>query len=242
MVASEEHEHPFLWLEETRRELFEHWTSTTGHRAGATARTWACEIALGCRTCNEHLSLPCSLLREANEIGVFLQESSFTKDKWMFLRLYLILLSEFADQLQDISGLLELRLAKPPSLTSLWANNWAKHRLKFLVQHHPDLILADEYEDWSEMGKELPVLLYPCANGIELPTHIIDTNWLRSVKTDGKRPDLAMANGVHKAVIVVPPLRDFLVEVISYYRAFVDAAKVARVAVRLFESKAGCAH
>ena len=60
------------WLEVTQAALYEHWGATTGHRPKANRSTWACEIAQGCRQCNEHLSLPCSLLAEANEVGLFL--------------------------------------------------------------------------------------------------------------------------------------------------------------------------
>jgi len=44
------------WLKDTRTRLYEHWVTTTGHRPNASYGTWACEIADGCRTCNEHLS------------------------------------------------------------------------------------------------------------------------------------------------------------------------------------------
>ena len=60
------------WLAKSSATLFEKWATTTGHRPDASHGTWACEIATGCRTCHQHLSLPCSLLMEANEIGAFL--------------------------------------------------------------------------------------------------------------------------------------------------------------------------
>jgi hypothetical protein len=67
------------WLEPTQQQLFDTWRSTTGHQPDASSRTWACEIANHCRTCDEHLSLPCSLLQEANEIGEYLQAPCYAE-------------------------------------------------------------------------------------------------------------------------------------------------------------------
>src|SRR5690349_23098677 len=91
---------PEDWLRQTQSRLFDKWASTTNHRPGASGGTWACEIYHGCTTCQEHLSLPCSLLAEANEIGTFLSTSCFSDEPAAFLRLYLILLSEFSSQLE----------------------------------------------------------------------------------------------------------------------------------------------
>jgi hypothetical protein len=60
------------WLQKTQDRLYQHWVKTTRHRKEASHGTWACEIASRCRTCREHLSIPCSLLQEGNEIGEFL--------------------------------------------------------------------------------------------------------------------------------------------------------------------------
>ena len=120
------------WLDLTQASLFESWHKRTGHKPSATNATWACEIARSCRTCNEHLSLPCSLLAEANEIGCFLEQSSYSEEPATFLRLLLILLSEFTGQLRDVGGMLKLQTSKPPKLLSVWGNNWAKHRLSLI--------------------------------------------------------------------------------------------------------------
>ncbi len=133
------------WLLQTQRALFAKWSSTTGHRPGASGQTWACEIAHGCRICNEHLSLPCSLLSEANEIGAFLAGAGYSEDPAMFFRLYLMILSEFVAQLEGAGHLMKLGLDKKPRLVSLWANRWGKHRLQILLQHHPLMAFADTY-------------------------------------------------------------------------------------------------
>ena len=133
------------------RKLFEKWSSTTGASTQTVNGTWACEIAHGCRTCREHLSLPCSLLAEANEIGSFLNSTCFCEKPATFLRLYLLILSEFGSQLEQAAKLMDLGLSKKPRDVALWANRWAKHRLQILLQHHPLMAFADQYGDaWPE--------------------------------------------------------------------------------------------
>ncbi len=90
------------WFEPTQRRLYDSWVCTTRHDGSATGGTWACEIASRCRTCNEHLSVPCSLLAEANEIGKFLGATCYSNDPGIFFRLYLILLDEFCAQLEEV--------------------------------------------------------------------------------------------------------------------------------------------
>jgi hypothetical protein len=65
---------------------------------------------------------------------------------------------------------------------------------------------------------------------------IINTDWLCDV-AGGKRPDLGLANGRSKAVIVVPPMAEFLDETIAYFRAFIDAALKVPDRVRTFMSE-----
>src|SRR3954469_9411274 len=89
------------WLKVTRQMLLQKWVARTGHHSNARNSTWACEIAFGCRTCNEHLSIPCSLLKEANEIGHFLQLSCYDQRCESFVRHYFILLFEFCQELKD---------------------------------------------------------------------------------------------------------------------------------------------
>ena len=224
------------WLEKERTALYDRWVSATGHSPEANNRTWACEIAFGCRRCDEHLSLPCSLLREANEIGLFLSATCFTARGDSFLRFYLILLSEFVNQLRDLADLLGLEVGKPPKEVVVWANRWAKHRLHVLVQHHPAMIFADQYGDeWPEIERGLTSLVCEDRCGNQWPAMLIDTAWLCAAA--GKEPDLSLANGEAKAVIVVPPMRCFLDRTISYFRTFIDAALEAPDAVRAFRSE-----
>lgn len=252
LMAPTQHESPsryrgsqpaalFPWLEAARKRLYEAWVGTTGHHPRASNNTWACEIASGCRTCDEHLSVPCSLLREANEIGHFLNTTCFTSTPWSFLRLYLILLSEFNQQLNDLAGMLKIRIGKPPKLVAVWANRWAKHRLNILVLHHPTILFADEYEQsWTQLEAELFRSVFECRDGTKIPVEIIDTKWLERPQGGMKAPDLTAANAGNKAIVVVPPLDVFLAETIEYFRNFVDAALQNRSVVRHFEARHSC--
>jgi hypothetical protein len=227
---------PEDWLEITRYRLYDTWVATTGHAPDANRGTWACEIALGCRTCDEHLSLPCSLLAEANEIGLFLSTPCFTARPRSFFRFYLILLSEFVNQLRGLSHSLGLEIGKPPKLVVVWANCWAKHRLHILVQHHPEPIFADEYgEKWLEMERALPGSLYEDNRGKQRPVMLINTAWLCD-EANGHEPNLELANGEAKAVIVFPPMQDFLDQTCGYFRHFIDATLKAPSVVRKLQS------
>jgi hypothetical protein len=228
-------EFPIDWLDQTRARLLEKWTTTTKHQPNATVGTWACEIATGCRTCNEHLSLPCSLLSEANEIALFLSSSCFTNDAPIFLRLYLIILSEFAAQLECASDLMKLGLRKKPKLVCLWANRWSKHRLQILLQHHPLMAFADQYDKkWTVANSRFRTEPMRDACGNTRPVQVIDTVWFE--QHPGNRPNYSDANGPAQAIILVPPLLDFLDETIQYFREFVDKCLEDPGKIRRFES------
>ncbi|HWE37519.1 MAG TPA: hypothetical protein VG406_13200 [Isosphaeraceae bacterium] len=232
---------PDDWPQQTSGKLFEKWATTTGHRPEAGYGTWACEIATGCRTCREHLSLPCSLLAEANEIGAFLSSTCFCEEPATYLRLYLIILSEFGSQLDQAAKLMSLGLGKKPRLVALWANRWAKHRLQILLQHHPLMAFADQYGDeWPEAERRFHSEPLYDACGNSQPVRIIDTHWLEHVHGGSMNPD---ANGPGRAIVLVPPLMGFLDEVIEYFRSFVDACLRDPGKIRRFESSSylrGC--
>ncbi len=224
------------WLVRTQEALFQKWSSTTGHRPGAGRNTWACEIYRGCTTCQEHLSLPCSLLSEANEIGAFLTTRCFADDPAIFLRLYLIILSEFIGQLEGAAEVMDLRIGKKPHLVSLWANRWGKHRLQILLQHHPGLAFADQYgSKWAEVEKDIRTGTIVDRCGNNHAARVIDTNWLEQHHGKRLNPD---ANGPGRTVILVPPMMDFLDPTIRYFRGFVDACLKDPERIRRFESEA----
>lgn len=224
------------WLPLTQAALFERWFKTTGHRSNARFNTWACEIANRCRTCDEHLSIPCSILREANEIGTFLESACYSDEPAGFLRLYLVLLSEFVNQLKDLSRLVKIKVEKPPKLVVVWANRWAKHRLGILVQHHPAFIFADKYGTTADQFfAELADASLTDSCGFERPLQVIDTQWLSG--HDSGTPDLNEANDGAQAIVTVPPLMSFMDEVIKYFRHVIDRFVESPEAVKRFESK-----
>lgn len=222
------------WFRACRDRLYHRWDSTTGHGGTRCSGRWACEIYSHCRTCDEHLSLPCSLAAEAEEIGLFLKSPDFSDRPVTFLRLFLILLSEFTGGLCDVAGLIGVKLGKPPKDVSVWCNRFAKHRLNILVQHHPLYVFADSYgEAWKAFEPMLPTkcLVDRCGNRRKLA--LIDYSWL----TDSPRAsDLTLANADAQAVIVVPPLIQFLDSTMDYFREFVDACVENSELVKRFES------
>ena len=221
------------WLERIQPVLFERWLTKTRHKRKASRGTWACEIATGCRTCSEHLSVPCSLLTEANEIARLLESSCYTDEPTTFFRLYLIVLSEFVSQLHDLSVLMGLNVGKPPREVKIWANRWAKHRLEFMVLHHPAIVFSDRYGgDESRLRGEL--MSGPCVDrGREVPFRLVGAETLAN-KT---QVNLVAANSGIRTVVVVPPLSSFLDATMTYFRRFVDTALANSEAVKIFESK-----
>jgi hypothetical protein len=232
---------PEGWLGSVQASLFKKWTATTRHRPGASGGTWACEIYHGCSTCSEHLSLPCSLLAEANEITSFLGSACYSDEPATYFRIYLMILSEFAAQLESVAQLMSLRTGKKPRLVALWANGWAKHRLQILLQHHPLMAFADAYGGrWAVAQVRFRDEPFVDRCGNRQPTRIIDTKWLES---HHGRQTCKDANGPGRAIILVPPMMTFLDEVIGYFRGFVDACLKDPERIRAFESSSfvrGC--
>lgn len=230
------------WLPLTQTALLDRWFNATGHRSNARFNTWACEIAHRCRTCNEHLSIPCSILREANEIGAFLESACYSEEPVVFLRLYLVLLSEFVNQLKDLSRLVRIHVEKPPKLVVVWANRWAKHRLSILVQHHPLFLFADKYgATAAQFFAELADANLTDGCGLAKPIQVIDTQWF--IEHDSGTPNLDEANDDAQAIITVPPLTSFMDEVIRYFRHVIDRFLESPEAVKQFESnnvRSGC--
>ena len=224
------------WLAVAQAALCEKWYRTTGHRRGASRGTWACEIANRCRSCREHLSLPCSLLAEANEIGAFLDTPCYTEAPLTFLRLYLIILSEFVNQLQNVARLIGVTVGKPPRKVTVWANRWAKHRLHIMVQHHPDALFADRFEnEWDDTVTKLRRHVFTDLCDAKHPTMVIDYVWL--TQACGKTPNLHSANDECVAILAVPPLATFLDATIAYFRKFIDACLREADRVKQFESE-----
>lgn len=222
------------WFTKTRLHLFETWTKTTRHGLKGPTNGWACEIGFGCRTCTDHLSIPCSLATEAHEIAVLLNKEWSEDEFPVFFRFYLVALSEFVRNLESVGKMLGLRIPGPPGNVCSWCNNFAKHRLCILIQHHPGIIVADAYgADWPEFEKKLSKAVFrdKCEN--ERPIQIIDQKWFSGERSK----DVLGANGEAQAMIVVPPLMDFLQSTMTYFRTLVDACKKEPELVKQFESE-----
>ena len=229
------------WFAPTRRRLYDKWATITGHGVVAGPHRWACEIYHGCQTCNEHLSIPCSLAREAFLVAQFLNKDWADDEMLLFLKNYLITLDEFGSDLESVAKTLGVSCPrKPPDLVSAWCNNFAKHHLCLLIQHHPIYIMADSVGDqWPAFAAALPTSRFVDRCGNSRPLEIIDRKWFGR----DRARDAVSANGERQTVVVVPPLMDFLDETITYFRAFVDACNAESELVKKFESQhfvAGC--
>jgi hypothetical protein len=222
------------WFQSTQVRLLEMW-ARTGHVGDGRPNRWACEIYDHCRTCQEHLSLPCSLASEAEEIGFLLKATCFTDNPIAYIRLFLVLLSEFTDGLRNVAGLLRLQIGKPPRNVGLWCNNVAKHRLNLLVQHHPLYAFADSYGDaWEDFQPKLATTCIVDRCGNRRPLMVIDEDWLAAQKNT---VDLVLANDERQALVVVPPLAEFLSSTMDYFRRFVDVCLKEPEIVKRFESE-----
>ena len=221
------------WFEKTQAALYKKWVTTTGHGGNSATARWACEIYSHCQTCSEHLSIPCSLAAEACELGQFLKTPP--SSTWMFVRLYMILLSEFVSGLHGIASLLDIDAGQPPKPVRVWCNRFSKHRLNLHVQHHPYHICADAYGDgWKSFYSTLRHRRFIDRCGNSRPIAVIDYAWLSDLKTAGK---IDLANDECQPVVAIPPLGEFLDETIRYFRKFVDACIRDSEKIKQFESQ-----
>lgn len=222
------------WFISTRLLLLNTWTNTTRHGIKMPTNGWACEIGYGCRTCTDHLSIPCSLATEAHEIALLLNKPWEDHEFSVFFRFYLVALSEFVRNLESVAKLVGLRMPSAPDNVCSWCNNFAKHRLCILIQHHPGMIIADAYGvEWLEFKKRLPSAVFTDKCGNNRPLQIIDQKWFNGHRA----ADTAAANGEPQAVIVVPPLMEFLQSTMTYFRTLVDACQKEPELVKHFESE-----
>lgn len=209
------------------------WAGSTGHLPGVHRSDWAAELMSACADAKGHLSLPCSLRDQANHIGIFLISPSFDGAPVLFLKLYTLLLGEFNGQLHDVAGLMKVESPKPPRLTAVWSNCWAKHSLSMLVQHHPRYVFADELgTDWAVCQRDKHALVLAAQDGTSISPPIIDTEWLCS---NSSCTDPTRANFETPPIVIVPPLVEFLQETMRYFRGFIDNALADPCRIRMFE-------
>jgi hypothetical protein len=222
------------WFNKARRNLFETWRDRTGHDAQCSPQRWACEIARRCERSGQHLSIPCSVGLDADEIGLFLKPNGYADDPIIFLRLYLMMLYEFTDALRKVNQQLELKLPERPKNLVIWSNQFAKHRAHLHFQHHPAYAFADCYGPaWKGFYAVAHTKHFIDGCGNRRPLAIIDQAWLCD---EERKRDESITNGLPQALILVPPLAEFLASTMDYFRMFVDACLRQPDAVRQFES------
>ena len=224
------------WLHKIQPALFNAWRDRTGHFDGAGGRSLACKIVRA-SGCQQHLSLPCSLANEANEIGSFLQSECFNSQPVTFFRLLLILLDEFCERLHTAGNhVLQIDVGRPPKLLSIWANNWAKHRLQILLQHHPCIIFRDRYGcDLDGIKRMLADDPFQDNCGTTFQCHLIETSNLGELR----RQDAIIERAALPCftVIVVPTLDEFLFPAIDYFERFVSQCLSNMERLKLLESE-----
>lgn len=221
------------WFETLIVALRGKWAKT-GHTGKRRSGRWACEVFNKCSTCNEHVSIACSLAGEADNVGLFLGKSWEAEEFSLFSQLYLIMLCEFVRNLQKVGDVVGVELPNPPKRVLVWGNNFAKHRLHILVQHHPAWVVADAYgDDWQEFQKIVPSCGVVDRCGVRHDIEVIDYDWL----ADLGRRKCGEANSDRHPVFVIPPLGEFLDDTMRYFRRFVDVCLANESLLRQFESE-----
>jgi hypothetical protein len=96
------------------------------------------------------------------------------------------------------------------------------------------MAFADQYgPEWLAVEQRLrrEPLADRCGNTQQI--RIIDTDWLKRHNTNELS---AEANGPGRALILVPPMMDFLDATIGYFRKFIDSCLGDPERIRRFES------
>lgn len=226
------------WLRPTQTNLAMKWRERTGHFEGARNNSLACQMAVACRECEEHLSIPCSIASEANDIGTFLDTPFPIYRPDMFLRLLLMLLGEFVGNLKDINERIHLGINfKKPTL-EIWVNRWAKHRLTIAIQHHPTMLFADSKgQGWNAFAATLTEKSVLKTDEGALPLLLMDEKWFRANATKTMfSGNVEQANSNVHALVVVPPMMTFIDETVHCFQLFVNAAKSNPHKIRRFEA------
>jgi hypothetical protein len=207
------------WLRDTRTDLHNTWR-TKGRYVAKDGRN----LPLSCRLADAanpnlqgHLSLPCSVGQDADEIEAFLGSVAYDGYPVAFLRFYLFLLDEFGRALDDAYHRIDANKSLPGTLTelSVWTNNYAKHRVDFLVQHHPKYLFLDN----PKAAALVPKL--PCPDILVI---------------DLRKPHEVVAHRYPHAVLMVPKLRAFLDPLLRYYAKFVEHAEQEVANLQKFHS------
>jgi hypothetical protein len=213
------------WFAAVRSRLLNEWQTKTVVSSGkGDVESLACSILQAVNISTGHLSLACSLQSEAAQIEKLLNTICFDDDPVLFFRLFLFLLDEFTDRMQECSNLIQQRaFPEQPKLISVWTNRYAKHRTAILIQHHAQHLFEDEPEFGAAIAK--------------LKKHgkieFIDTAWLKTPQ----KADIAGANRDLQSVVIIPPLIHFLLEAIQYYSDFRQFACSAPKALEQFQSE-----
>jgi len=157
-----------------------------------------------------HRSLPCALADDDQALLDLLESSSADDDPVRFTRMFLMLLDDFIESLEDAQRLLgHPRPPKPPANVSVWTNYFAKHRQNLLVMHHPACLMLDgpDAERWQ--------LAIRAAGNVT----VIDQGWLGQRGKSTPDPVAVRAN-LDPAVVVLPRLDELLQPALAYYRDF----------------------
>ncbi|MBI3201586.1 MAG: hypothetical protein HYZ29_08590 [Myxococcales bacterium] len=157
-----------------------------------------------------HRSLPCALADDDQAILDLLESPSSDNDPVRFTRVFLMVLDDFIESLEDARRLLgDPRPPKPPASVSVWTNYFAKHRQNLLVMHHPACLMLDypDAERWEQATR--------AAGDVT----VIDQQWLGLRGRRLPDPSAVRAND-DPAVVVLPRLDELLQSALTYYRDF----------------------
>ncbi len=208
------------WYDGLRGDLSGLWVARTRHSLES-SDSIICELVDKCAPSNGHLSFPCALASEGDCISAFLEYGIGVAYPILYARVLLLMLDEFADGLDKLSMQIGARTRRPPRDLSMWANNWAKHRLKLLTTHHPEEYMADQFKDqreelWAGSGDVRFI-----KNGVERVRQRLSPSDIAKLTCENAGEDQLSAHSGRYCVIV-PPMNHFVTQLIEYYEWFVS--------------------
>lgn len=212
------------WFPGVRTSLHNEWQAKTKIRSpDGEWDTLACNLHHAVPKQGGHLSIACSLNDETDQLVKVLQSTCYDDDPVLFFRVFLFLIDEFSARLEECYPLLgHVPATKQPELISVWTNRYAKHRTAILIQHHALHVFLDD----PRGQRVVPVLLQ------QPHVMVIDTDWLKA----HQKPEPLDAKAPRHAVVIIPPLSEFLNLTIGYYRAFWQFACSVPKALDQFQS------
>jgi len=182
-----------------------------------------------------HVSIACALIDDHSQITKLLSSSAFDADPRMFFRVLVFLLDEYTERICETYKLIGERSPKQPEIISIWANKYAKHKLRLFVYHHPIHVFAEANPVMHASLESGGVRGGYCLRSGIVPENLfaITEKWLKQTK----QPDSSQTNAEEVPAIVVPPLQSFLDPALRHAKGLIDAAKQKPEELKKYQSE-----